>query len=299
MPRWNYCALSTRGNRITEDDDAAQRAALVEPIPHMCDFTSRAVLTRHKTGMPKKIITIALLMLSVSAAVAAPRERTKEEYWWLCPVDRSLPARPQFSSDALALGSIEVRADKARVIDGETTEFTEAELIDDNTALSAVNLSYDQITESGVADGDVHLWTSSMLWRGERSLFNLGDRQTRLTEGRYWLTDRNGRGNAHVIRHDGFADVSRLERVDYTTCARDNESWRFSASKIKLDHNTDRGYATNTLIRFKGVPVFYLPYLSFPLSDKRKSGVLAPIAGNTSQAGFDLQVPIYLNLAPH
>ena len=264
----------------------------------MCDFTTRAVLTRHKTGMPKKIITIALLMLSVTSAIAAPRERTKEEYWWLCPVDRSLPARPQFSTDALALGSIEVRADKARVIDGETTEFTEAELIDDNTALTSINLSYDQITESGVAEGDVHLWTSSMLWRGERSLFNLGDRQTRLTEGRYWLTDRNGRGHAHVIRHDGYADVSRLERVDYTTCPKNNESWRFSASKIKLDHNTDRGYATNTLIRVKGVPVFYLPYLSFPLSDKRKSGVLAPIAGSTSQAGFDLQVPVYLNLAP-
>jgi LPS-assembly protein len=42
----------------------------------------------------------------------------------------------------------------------------------------------------------------------------------------------------------------------------------------------------------------YLPYLSFPLSDKRKSGFLAPGLGSTNNHGLEILTPYYWNFAP-
>jgi LPS-assembly protein len=47
------------------------------------------------------------------------------------------------------------------------------------------------------------------------------------------------------------------------------------------------------------VPIFYTPYISFPLGDERKSGVLFPAFGHSGSNGFDAEVPYYLNLAPN
>lgn len=53
------------------------------------------------------------------------------------------------------------------------------------------------------------------------------------------------------------------------------------------------------VLDFKGVPILYSPYFSFPLNDKRKSGFLAPSAGSSDELGFELRAPYYLNLAPN
>jgi len=243
------------------------------------------------------VLSAALCAQTVSAA---PFERTPDEYWWLCPVDRSVPVRPEFSTDDLPGGSTEIRAETARVVDNQTTHFAgNVDLIQENAAINAEEISYDQQNASGSATGNAFIWDRSFLWRGERALFDFEEDLTRLEEGRYWLVGRQGRGHARLIKNDSYANITRLNDVDYTTCPRRAETWKFSASKIKLDHDLDRGYATNALLKVHGVPVFYIPYLNFPLSGKRKSGLLTPTIGNRSESGLDFQLPIYLNLAPN
>lgn len=243
------------------------------------------------------VLTVALC---AQAAIAASIERTPDEYWWLCPVDRSVPARPEYSSDQIAPGSTEVRAETARVVDNETTQFSgNVELIRDGAAINAEEVTYDQQAGAGSAEGNTFIWDRAFLWRGERALFNFTDQFTRLEQGRYWLIGRQGRGKAELIRNDSHANVTRLFKVDYTTCPRTAETWKFSASKIKLDHEEAHGYATNALLKVRGIPVFYLPYINFPLSGKRKTGMLPPTIGSRSESGLDVQVPIYLNIAPN
>jgi LPS-assembly protein len=53
------------------------------------------------------------------------------------------------------------------------------------------------------------------------------------------------------------------------------------------------------IMRFKDVPIFYTPYISFPLGDERKSGVLFPSFGHSTNNGYQLEVPYYFNLAPN
>jgi LPS-assembly protein len=52
-------------------------------------------------------------------------------------------------------------------------------------------------------------------------------------------------------------------------------------------------------MRFKDVPIFYTPYISFPVGDERKSGLLFPSFGHSGSNGFELEVPYYFNLAPN
>ncbi len=92
---------------------------------------------------------------------------------------------------------------------------------------------------------------------------------------------------------------SVLSEVTYSTCAPDTRQWNLISSQIKLNRETEEGTAKNVRLAVGGVPVFYWPYLSFPLTNARKSGFLFPIIGNTNQSGFELGLPYYWNIAPN
>ena len=84
----------------------------------------------------------------------------------------------------------------------------------------------------------------------------------------FQLMNRSGRGFAKLVdvRPDGTME---LAGVRYTTCPVGNEDWVLKASDINLDTKKDEGVARNVTMRFKDVPIFYTPYLSFPLGDER------------------------------
>ncbi len=90
-----------------------------------------------------------------------------------------------------------------------------------------------------------------------------------------------------------------LAKSTFTSCPPMHPSWQIKANTIHLNRDTGRGSAYNSLLYFKGVPVAYTPYINFPIDNRRKTGFLYPVIGYSSDDGLDLQVPIYLNLAPN
>lgn len=106
------------------------------------------------------------------------------------------------------------------------------------------------------------------------------------------------RGSADQAHFEGH-DVTRMENVTYTTCVEGDDSVLLSAKEITLDQGTGRGQAKNMKIRFKGVPIFYFPRVSFPISDERKTGFLFPSVGAQEGSGFVLETPYYWNIAPN
>ena len=91
---------------------------------------------------------------------------------------------------------------------------------------------------------------------------------------------------------------SNLKDADYSTCDPANKFWALSASEIHLDHVEEWGSAKNVVLKIKGIPVFYSPFMSFPLSDKRKTGFLTPGAGSSNRNGVEARTPFYWNIAP-
>jgi LPS-assembly protein len=78
-----------------------------------------------------------------------------------------------------------------------------------------------------------------------------------------------------------------------------NKSWELSAREIDFDLNAGLGTAHGVKLNFKGVPILYSPYFSFPIDNQRKSGFLTPSIGQRERTGLDLSMPYYFNLAPN
>jgi LPS-assembly protein len=75
--------------------------------------------------------------------------------------------------------------------------------------------------------------------------------------------------------------------------------WILRATTLQLDNEADVGTAESALLSFKGMPLLPIPYLTFPLSDKRKSGFMPPSLGLDNVSGVEIAVPYYWNIAPN
>jgi LPS-assembly protein len=93
-------------------------------------------------------------------------------------------------------------------------------------------------------------------------------------------------------------DYQHLKDVSYTTCPVNSTDWEIFAEQVDLDQEEGRGVARNAKVELKGVPILWTPWLSFPLDDRRKSGLLVPSFGITEETGIDISTPYYWNIAP-
>jgi LPS-assembly protein len=112
------------------------------------------------------------------------------------------------------------------------------------------------------------------------------------------LPKKPARGSGEHIKlaTAGFMSVAN---VLFTTCPVDNKSWELKAREIDFDMNAGLGTAHGVKLNFKGVPILYSPYFSFPIDNQRKSGFLTPNIGQRDRTGLDLSVPYYFNIAPN
>lgn len=117
-------------------------------------------------------------------------------------------------------------------------------------------------------------------------------------DARFELRQQPGRGEAHHIRQTPEGGLE-MDDVRYTTCPRETPDWQLQAQHITLNLEQERGIGRGAQVRFKGVPVLYVPWISFPLSNRRQTGLLFPTFGTSSRNGATLSAPWYWNIAPN
>jgi LPS-assembly protein len=167
----------------------------------------------------------------------------------------------------------------------------------DARSVAADSVTYDDKTGKLAVKGAVDFEDPKLRIKSDTGTYDaLGGAD--FDEANFFILDRNGRGFARemTVHPDGMV---ALEQVRYTTCPVGNQDWMLQASSIDLDTTKQEGVAHGVHMRFKNVPIFYTPYISFPLGDERKSGVLFPSFGHSTSNGYQLEVPYYLNLAPN
>ena len=110
------------------------------------------------------------------------------------------------------------------------------------------------------------------------------------------MPKRPARGSAEGILIQSDSTLS-LMSVLFTTCPAEDMDWELKADSIELDVNGGVGSARGVKLDFKGVPILWAPYFSFPINNERKSGFLTPDISDRDRTGIDISVPYYLNLA--
>ena len=109
---------------------------------------------------------------------------------------------------------------------------------------------------------------------------------------------RPARGSAEQIAISNEETII-FSAVNFTTCPEGQTDWVLMAGDIELDIEDGFGTARGVKLEFKGVPILYSPYLTFPIDDQRKSGLLTPRFSERNQTGLDISAPWYFNLAPN
>lgn len=164
--------------------------------------------------------------------------------------------------------------------------------------IAADRVTYDADAARVVAEGAVKYQDKDLLLSADAAVSEMAKDRVELDAVRYQLLAARGNGTAEkAVRPD--ADHTELTRVTFTTCDPADVDWALYGRDIELDHETGVGTARDLRIRFKDVTLLRLPYATFPIDDRRKSGFLYPYLGSSGNNGFDLAVPYYLNLAPN
>ncbi len=167
-----------------------------------------------------------------------------------------------------------------------------------DTTLTADRVKYFQATDDAEAEGHVRIEKPKNVLEGTDLQLNLETEFGHMTAPNYYMKDGVGRGTGNVLFFEG-KDQFRLEDGSYTTCPIDNDDWYILADDLKIDNEKQIGTGRHVTMRFKDVPIFYMPWMEFSYSGKRKTGMLAPIFGRTARSGADLALPFYLNIAPN
>ena len=195
------------------------------------------------------------------------------------------------------LGVSEVLASTVRSDDGQIFNLEgNVSVVNGAQRLNAPGVVFDRGRQTAQAKGPVQLSDASVLMYAAEVNADLAAKKTELTDIRYALRNTQGNGQARSAVHT--AESTTLKDVSFTSCPGDQPAWQVRAGQIALNHAEKVGQARDFKVLFGKLPVFYLPYASFPLTSDRKSGLLAPIIAG-SDDGLDLTVPYYFNLAPN
>ncbi|MGY6631299.1 MAG: LPS-assembly protein LptD [Wenzhouxiangella sp.] len=171
-----------------------------------------------------------------------------------------------------------------------------------------------------VEQGDQRLETGELIYHQDTGRIELpgwldySDALIGLTAESGWVETAESRGefvgvNYRFMRGEGSGaaalialtseTTAKVSEFSFTTCDPARPDWQLRAGQVDLDMDRGQGTARHARLDFKGVPILYSPWLSFPIDDQRKSGFLYPSLGFSSDDGFDLSVPWYWNIAPN
>lgn len=164
--------------------------------------------------------------------------------------------------------------------------------------LRADSLTYNADTTAYDAEGHIRYQERGMLFSADSMKGTTTPEYGVADNVQYQLLGSRGNGVAsQAIMLD--RDRDKLHDVTYSTCDLHNRVWEIEAKTMTMDRDEGLGRAHNVTMRVKGVPFLWLPYMRFPIDNRRQTGFLYPSFGKRSRAGFFVSIPFYWNIAPN
>lgn len=187
--------------------------------------------------------------------------------------------------------------------DLESTIEGNAELRKADFSIRADKLEYYQPTDQAKATGNVKINRNGNIYEGPSLELTVDTFEGVFQQPKYQFLQNNAHGEADIA-HFLSEDQTVVHNATYTSCRRTPgpdwmPDWILRAASISMDSAEDIGVAQNAVLSFKNVPILATPTISFPLSGKRKSGVLPITAGIDNVNGTEVSVPYYWNIAPN
>ena len=216
----------------------------------------------------------------------------------VCPIPVVAPDASVFAADPDA----KVTAEADRIDTDEDTVILEGDTVIEylGRKLSAENALYNQKTGELTVNGPMSFLGDGIQLESNDAYLNLENEQFSTGQTEYELNLNGNRAVGSASAMEGLPNGDfTLEGATYSTCPPGDRSWYIKADSLELFPEEGIGKARNLKLVFKGVPILAVPAFSFPISDKRKTGFLAPAIGRGENTGLELEIPWYWNVRPN
>lgn len=209
----------------------------------------------------------------------------------LAPMVKNTPDRSQSPI------SVKTRQfDASKVGMAEAREQVELQRADQ--LLKTELLQYDPQTEVVTMPGKVFYEDSVIQISGTSARYNFLEESGSFEAIDYGLVGSSAKGSATDATLTA-GNNSVLHGLQFTTCPGETPEWLMKAKELTLDFEAGMGTVKGAQLRFFNVPFIYLPWMTFPIDDRRKSGFLYPYISTANDNGFELSTPYYWNIAPN
>ncbi|MCG9695819.1 LPS assembly protein LptD [Shewanella sp. Isolate11] len=161
----------------------------------------------------------------------------------------------------------------------------------------ADSATLDQANERFDANGNLVFQHDMFTVTADSLSAEMQNNRAELNQAQYWLHGQQIHGEAQKLEITQNNNL-HLTNTNFTTCPPGDSSWLLEAETIKIDSEEEWGELWNAKLRVADIPVFYLPYMTIPVSEKRKTGFLFPMFSTSTTNGVEVATPYYWNIAP-
>jgi LPS-assembly protein len=209
--------------------------------------------------------------------------------------------------------SLDIEADQSELLEGKYLLNGNVEVNSENLYLAADDVEVSSIDNSLLATGNVKFQDEAYLITGDLLSATRDENENLIataTNANYQdFGAGQGGANGYTESISKTSTSVLLKNSTYSLCPVNKNDWLIDADQIELNLVKNRGIADNAIVKFYGVPIFYLPKYSWVLSG-RGSGFLTPDyssytdeatvadASGKKEGSYSVRIPYYFNLAP-
>ena len=194
---------------------------------------------------------------------------------------------------------VDAQAQRGSYRIGEGATLTgDVRLVQGDRTLESPSADIDLNTGQAVFPDLLRLLEPGLILEGVSAQSNINTRATTLDGVEFLLNPAQFRGRAARVDLDEAQSLA-VTGATLTRCPPGNNSWRVSAGRLRIDDGASYAVVRRAVLKVGPVPVFYAPYIRFPINDGRQSGWLFPTLAYSSEDGTDFALPYYFNLAPN
>lgn len=165
-------------------------------------------------------------------------------------------------------------------------------MLSEDVYMYADKITYNREEESALLEGNVRIYRGGSLFvDAARVEMNLKTKHTILqpayfqNENGMWFSGREVQDRDKIYT---------FKKAIISSCDVQFPIWHLKSTSGHYNSQKEYISTWNSRLYFGSLPVFYLPYFSFPTSTERKSGLLTPELGSTSREGFVYIQPLYI-----
>ena len=227
-----------------------------------------------------------------------------------CPDYQTLFPLEEFSTST---DSLDIEADQSELLEGKYLLTGNVEVNSEKLYLAADAVEVSSIDNSILASGNVKFQDQAFLISGDVLAATRDDDENvianAINANYQEFAAGIGGANGYAESITKTSNKVLLINTTYSLCPVNKNDWLIDADQIALNLDKNRGVADHAIVKFYGVPIFYLPKYSWVLSG-RGSGFLTPnystytdveakkdALGKTISS-YSYRIPYYFNIAP-